>query len=235
MDNIDMSQYGMYIGLGVFFLMVLIIVPLVLRSTRKARNQANNFFPELARMTGLQLSDNGLHGNYKGYNVHLQYSLGGNVMSAVHLISSGNSNVYGKNAMFPRLHVTLNAPVNFPQVQLYETPGLLSHTSQRIQDLIEGDGPTLPKQEIHGSKLKTGIDVYCVDPDAGGKVASSQELANLLRNWRYTDINIGGNAVHLKLDNNSAPSTIGIQKMYTHEFAIQALDIAVAAANAARS
>lgn len=236
MDNqLDMSKYGMYIGLGVFALMVLIIVPLVLRSVRGKQKSANNFFPDLARRTGLNLSDNGLTGNYKGYNVHLQYSLSGNVMSAINLLSSGNSNAYGKNAMFPTLHVTLTANGNFPAVMLYETPGLLSHTSQRIQDFVAGNGPDLPKLNLPGSKLKTGIDVYALDGNAGGKVASSDELANLLRNWRYTDVKIGGNQVKLSLDNNSASSTIGIQKMYTPEFAIQALDITVAAANAARS
>ncbi|MBI3510175.1 MAG: hypothetical protein HY064_05890 [Bacteroidetes bacterium] len=233
-DGIDMSQYGMYIGIGVFVLLALIVVPLVLRSTRKARAGANNFFPDLARRTGLQVTNDGLRGNYKGYTVHLQYSMSGNVMSAINLISSGNSNAYGKNAMYPRLHVTLNASANFSPVTLYETPGLLSHTSQRIQDFVTGSGPDMPKQNIPGSQLKTGIDIYTNDPTAGGKVASSQELAQLLRNWRYTEIKIYGNTVWLALDNNSAPSTIGIQKMYTPEFAIQALDITVAAANAAK-
>jgi len=228
-----MSQYGMYIGLGIFALMVLIIFPIVFRKTRRAQKQANDFFPNLGRQTGLQVSDSGLHGMYKGYQVHLAYSLGANVMSGVKMFTSGNTNAYGKNTMFPRLHVTLHHTGNTPSVTLYDTPGLLSHTSQRIQDFVTGAGPDLPAMQIPGSKLKSDIGIYTMDQNIGTRLATNDELARVLQGWKYTDIRLNGNQVKLSLDNNSAPSTIGIQRMYTPQFAIQALDITVAAANAA--
>ncbi len=39
----------------------------------------------------------------------------------------------------------------------------------------------------------------------------------------------------LTLDNNNVAATIGLKKMYTHEFPIQALDIVVAAAKAVQN
>jgi hypothetical protein len=80
--------------------------------------------------------------------------------------------------------------------------------------------------------LKGGHQVYGSDSAAAQRLLSSSELKNLLSSWKYTDIKSDGNTVKLTLDNNSATSTIGISKLYTHEFAIQAMDIAVAAAKA---
>ena len=231
MSNEDIMKYAPYFAVGFFVLMALIIIPVVMRSTRRKRQQANDFFPELAQQTGLTLSDDGLTGKYKGHDIHLKYSLSGNAVAAVKMFSSGNTNAYGKNALYPRLHVTITRSENFPKVALYETPGLLSHTSQRVHDAFTGKEPDYPKLEVQQSNIKKDIAVYAADAEAGGRLASSSELGRLLDTWKYTDIRTQGNKLILTLDNNSAPSTIGLQKMYTKEFAMQALDIAVAAAD----
>ena len=223
-----------YFVIGGFALMAIIIIPTVIMKTSKARKKSNNFFPELAQMTGLQLNGNGLSGHYKGYQLSFEYKLNVNAVAAYSTIVTGKSNVYGKNAMFPTLHVEIISASPFPQLAIYDPPGVLSHTSQFIQDIFTGKKPGWEKLDINGSQLRSGIDLYG-DPIAGQKVVQSQELKNLLSTWKYTDIRTDGNTLKLVLNNNSAPSTIGIAKMYTHAFAIQALDIAVAAAKAVQS
>ena len=234
MNQQQIMQYAPFIAIGVFVLMAIIIVPIVLRKTRKKRNESENFFPELAQKTGLRLNHDHLEGNYKGFNMHFQYKLGLNIISAYKTISTGNSNVYGKNAVFPTVHaiITLDQPVG--GVALYETLGILSHTNQKIYDIIQGKGKEYPKLDLDASQLKNGHQIYGNDQEAAQRLLSSAELKSLLSNWKYTDIKSEGNVVKLTLENNSAPSTIGIQKLYTHDFAIQAMDIAVAAAKAIR-
>lgn len=222
-----------YITIGIFAFMAIIIIPLAIRKARKGRSNANKFFPELAQKTGLQLNGSGISGNYKGYQISLQYQLNVNAMAAYKTLS-GRSTSSGKNAMFPTLHVEISSPMPFPQLAIYDPPGVLSHTSQFVQDIFTGKKPGWGKLSINGDQLRRGVDLYG-DETAGQKVVSSMELKNLLSTWKYTDIRMEGNNLKLLLDNNSAPSTIGITKMYTHAFAIQALDIAVAAAKAVQN
>ena len=229
----DMMQMAPYIAIGVVVLMAIIIVPLVLRFTRKKQKWAADFFPQLAQKTGLRVDYDKLVGNYKGFDVSLQYKLKYNVISSYKLVAGGGSNVGGKNAQYVCLFVEAKkSGEHFPATALYATPGLLSHTSQRVQDAVTNREPQFPKLEIDGSVLRKGIDVYGTDINAAQKMISSPELQQLLSNWKYTDVRCEGDTCKLALDNNSAPSTIGLEKMYTHEFAIQALDIAVAAAAA---
>lgn len=232
--NDEMLSMMPYIVIGFFGLMALIIIPTVIIKTSKARKKSNDFFPELARITGLQLTGDGLNGNYKGYQMHFQYKLNVNVIAAYKTLSTGNSTAYGKNAMFPALHVDIQSPSVFPQLAIYDPPGILTHTHQFLQDLVTGKKPGWEKLAIDGSVLRRGIHLYG-DPVAGQKAVQSQELQKLLSNWKYTDIRMEGNSLKLALDNNSAPSTIGLRTMYTHAFAIQAMDIAVAAAKAVQA
>lgn len=220
-----------YIVIGFIILMAVIIIPLVIIKTSKSRKNANNFFPELARMTGLQFSENGLSGMYKGYQLHFQYRMSGNVFAAYNLLSTGNSNVWGKNAMFPTMHVEVYSEKDFPQLAIFDPPGVFLETHQFIQGLITGKNPDWPKLNIDGNVLRRGIHLYG-DAVAGQKAVQSQELRNLLSTWKYTDIRMEGNQLKLTLDNNSAPSTIGFNKMYSTTFVVQALDIAVATAKA---
>ena len=220
--------------IGGFIFMAIIIFVVVLRKTGKKRKQASNFFPELAQRTGLQVNGDHLAGNYKGYQITLQYKLNVNAVAAYKTLSTGKSNVYGKNAMFPTLHVEITSAMPFPQLAIYDPPGILSHTSQVIQNMFTGKTPGWGKLNIDGDRLRRGVHLYG-DELAGQKVVNSQELKNLLSTWKYTDIRMEGNHLKLLLDNNSASSTIGITKMYTHAFAIQALDIAITAAKAVQS
>ncbi|MFZ5553951.1 MAG: hypothetical protein ACOZCO_12615 [Bacteroidota bacterium] len=229
----DMTQMAPFIGIGVVVLMAIIIVPLVLRKTRKKQNDAQNFFPELAQKTGLRVDYDKLVGNYKGYDVSLQYKVNINAMSAYKLVSSGKSNVYGTNAVYPQIHVQVKRNgERFPAIAIYDKPGMFMYTSQWIQDLFTGKHPDYPKMNVDGDQLKKGVDLYGVDESAAHQLMSSAELKNLLSTWKYTDIRLEGDTCKLTLDNNSVAAGIGIQKMYTHDFAIQALDIAVAAASA---
>jgi len=231
MSNEDIMKYAPYIAIGFFVLLALIIVPLVLRKTRRKRKEANKFFPELAQKTGLQVDDTGLKGTYKGFDVHFRYKIHTNAMAAYKTIATGNSNAYGANAVFPTVHVDVVSPGKLPAMALYEKPGLFSHTSQVIQDVFTGKDPNYPKL-ADADNLRKGLDIYGTDAGAAQKLMDSAALKQLLSTWKYTDIRTEGNGLKLTLDNNSVAATIGIQKMYTHEFAIQALDIAVEAAKA---
>lgn len=220
-----------YVVIGFIIIMAIIIIPLVIIKAGKSRRRSNNFFPELAQMTGLQLTDNGLSGIYKGFQLHFQYRLNANAFAAYNLLSTGNSNVWGKNTMFPTMHVEVQGTKPFPQLAIFDPPGVFLETHQFLQGLVLGKNPDWPKLNIDGSVLRRGIHLYG-DPIAGQKAVQSQELSNLLSTWKYTDIRMEGSSLHLALENNSAPSTIGLRKMYSHAFVIQALDIAVAAAKA---
>ncbi len=230
MSNDQIMQYAPFIAIGVFVLMAIIIIPLVLRSTRKKRNKAENFFPELAQKTGLRVNHDRLEGNYKGVNIEYQYKLGTNVIAGFKTLT-GNSNVQGRHAVFPQLHVTviLDQPVG--GVALYENVNLL-HYSQKIQDVVKGKGNEYPKLNLDAAQLKKGLEIHGTDEAAAQRLLSSSELRNLIGNWQYTDIKSDGNKVKLTMDNNNATVTVGFDKIYSHEFAIQAMDIAVAAAKA---
>lgn len=232
----DPNMFSMmpYYVIGGFILMAAIIIPLVIAKTSKSRKKSNNFFPELAQMTGLQLSDNGLSGIYKGYQLHFQYKLNVNAFAAYKTITTGNSNVWGKNAVFPTVHVEVHSTEAFPPFAIYDPPGAFMQSHQFFQDLITGKKPGWEKLDIDGSPLRKGVHFYG-DATAAQKTLQSQELKNLLSTWKYTDIRMEGNTLSLVLDNNNAPSTIGLKKLYTHAFAIQAMDIAVAAAKAVQS
>ncbi len=233
MDQDQIIKYAPFIAIGFFALLAIIIVPLVIRSTRKKRKQADNFFPELAQKTGLTVNHDHLEGTYKGYPIYFRYKIDLNIMAAYKTVTTGNSNVWGKNAVYPKLHVEITSD-SFPTLALFDPPGLLNH-HQWIQDLVEGRKPNYPKMEISGDALQKGLNFYGTDQQAAEKLLSSEELKSLLKTWKYTDIRMDGNKLSLDLDNSSAPSTIGIQKMYTHDFAIQAMNIAVAAAKALKS
>jgi len=229
----DMMQLAPFIGIGVVILLAIIIVPLVLRKTRNKQNDATKFFPELAQKTGLHVDYDKLVGNYKGFEVSLQYKLNVNAMSAYSLLKTGNSNVHGTHALYPQIHVHVRKPgEHFPALAIYDKPGFFTYTNQWIQDLFTGKHPQYPKMDLDATPLKKGIDIYGMDSGAANKLLSSAELRNLLSSWKYTDIRCEGDTCKLTLDNNSVAAGIGLQKMYTHDFAIQALDIAVAAAAA---
>lgn len=136
----DMMQMAPFIAIGVFVLMAIIIVPLVLRKTRKKQNDARNFFPELAQKTGLRVDYDKLVGNYKGFDVSLQYKLNVNAMSAYSLLKTGNSNVHGTNALYPQIFVHVKkAGERFPALAIYDKPGFFTYTNQWIQDLFTGN------------------------------------------------------------------------------------------------
>jgi len=230
MSNAQIMQYAPFIAIGVFVLMAIIIIPLVLRRTRKKRNNAENFFPELAQKTGLQVNHDRLEGNYKGYHIEYQYKLGTNVINAYKTLT-GNSNVHGRHAVFPQLHVTITLDQPVGGVALFETVSMM-HYSQKLQDAVTGKGSEYPKLQLDTNQLKKGLEIYGNDPDAAGRLLNSSELKSLINNWQYTDIKSEGNKVKLTMDNNNATVTVGFDKIYSHPFAIQAMDIAVAAAKA---
>ncbi len=230
MNNQQIMQYAPFIAIGVFVLMAIIIVPLVLRKTRKKRNSAENFFPELAQKTGLQVNHDRLEGNYKGFHIEYQYKLKTNAINAYKTLT-GNSNVWGKHALFPQVHVTITLDQPVGGVYLFETVSMM-HYSQKLQDAFSGKGNEYPKLQIDTNQLKRGLEIYANDQDAAGRLLSSSELKSLLGNWQYTEIMSEGNKVKNTIDNNNATTTIGFDRLYSHDFAIQAMDIAVAAAKA---
>lgn len=232
MNNQQIMQYAPYIAIGVFVLLALIIVPIVLRSTRKKRNNAENFFPELAQKTGLKVNHDRLDGNYKGFFIEYQYKLGTNVINAYKTLT-GNSNVHGRHAVFPQLHVTVTLDQPVGGVALFEKVSMM-HYSQKLQDAVTGKGTEYPKLKLDGSQLKNGLEVYGTDEAAALRLLNSSELKVLLGTWQYTDIKTEGNKVKLTMDNNNATVTVGFDKIYSHPFAIQAMDIAVAAAKAVK-
>ncbi|HYG52828.1 MAG TPA: hypothetical protein VD905_18125 [Flavobacteriales bacterium] len=230
MTQDEIMKYAPYIAIGFFALLAIIIIPVVLRKTRKKQKEAANFFPELANKTGLVINNDVLTGNYKGFDVRFGYRLGNNLRASYQTLT-GNSNAHGANAIYPTVHVEVITPNNMPAMAIYEKPGLFSHTNQRIQDVLTGRDPKYPKI-ADADNLRKNLDIYGTDAAAAQKIMDSAALKQLLSNWKYTDIRTEGNNLKLTLDNNSVNATIGIQKMYTHEFAIQALDIAVEAARA---
>lgn len=231
MSNEQIIQYAPFIAIGVFVLMAIIIVPIVLRKTRKKRQESENFFPELAQKTGLRVNHDRLEGDYKGFFIEYQYKLGTNAINAYKTIVSGNSNVHGRHAIFPQIHITITLDRPVGGVALYENVSLL-HYSQKIQDAVQGKGNEYPKLNLDASQLKKGHEIYGNDESAAKRLLESAEVKNLLGTWQYTDIKSDGNKVKVTVDNNNATVTIGFKKLYSHDYAIQGMDLAVAAAKA---
>lgn len=235
MENPEIFAFMPFLCIGGVVLLMIVMIPLIIRRTRKKQKQSHAFFPELARKTGLTLNHDRLEGNYKGYQMSFRYKIDMNMMSAYKTVTTGNSNVWGKNAVYPKIHVEIMSPAPFPSIALFDPPNVLLNHHQWLQDVVEGRKPDYPKMEMDASGLQKGLNVYGTDTVAAQKLVGSMELKQLLSTWKYTDIRMEGNKLTLDLDNNNAPSTIGIKRMYTHAFAIQAMDIAIAAAKAVQN
>jgi len=214
----DMNQMAPFIGIGVVILMLLIIIPLALRFTRKKTKEAQDFFPELAQKTGLRVQYDKLVGNYKGFDVSLQYNVRKRRFS-------------GNTLYYPGLIVEVRKSGEyFPSLGLYDTPGFFSYT--QIPEIFTGKNPQYPKMNIDGSVLRKGIDVYGTDIEAGHQLVSSAELQQLISDWEYPDIRFQGETCKLTLETGTVDGSFGNKKIHTHDAAIQALNIAVAAAAA---
>ena len=113
---------------------------------------------------------------------------------------------------------------------LKEKVGVL-RTDEFLNEFIKGQKVDLPELKSSGVKLKK-IRFFGSDEAMVRKIAASAELQQLLSNWHYTDIRIGGDEVKLILDDNMVQATYGTRFMTPH-YIIQGLDICAAVARAA--
>ena len=223
MDETALGGMLRFLCIGGVIVMVIIFIFIAKKVKKSALKSINNLYLELAKRTGLQLSEsNGtyaLDGMYKGYQTHLFFTQ--------EYVSRNARGARGSvSVLVASLHVDVMSALPFPQLGIYDPPSI-------INDIFGTEKPTWNKLNINGDLLRKGVHFYGNDEMAAQKAAQSQELKMLLSNWQYPDIRMEGNELKLVLDGKRISSSDG--RMHNQASLIQALDIAVAAAKAVQN
>ena len=220
--------------LGVYLLIVflagglLVFVPLMIRRAIKQTKAAKDFIPDFIRLTGLQQSENGFQGTYKGFPVRFMAGIGLNYVNAASSFldnSWSHGGLYGRNIVYPKFTVELKIPgAQIPAFDLIEKISIL-RTDQFIQNKIEKKNVELPEVAIPGVSLCRGrIKIFTVDEQYIKKIVTDPELQRLLSDWYYAFIRVRDNTVVLILDDNNVVNKYK-KRITTPHYMVQALDI----------
>ena len=216
-------------------LLLVFFVPFMIRRAMKARKSSQSFIPDLIQMSGLQQTGDMFSGTYKGYPATLKFGLDVNYAEAgVNLMSGlagGGADFHSRSLMSPKFEATFKiSGGSLPSLVLKEKVGVL-RTDEFLNEFIKGQKVDLPEMKLSDVKLKR-IRFFGSDEAMIRKIAASAELQELLSNWHYADIRIGGDEVKLILDDNMVQATYGTRLMTPH-YIVQGLDICAAVAKAA--
>lgn len=233
---------GVYIGVGVLAVFVIIMIIVIPKQIRKAKSRAQNAGQQMAneieRRTGLKPVGNGFEGDYKGYHIRIEKGLGTNesaIWDAKMDFFSGSSEVrdlHGRDTYYPIVRVWLTKEgANFPDVTLFQKSNYFLDTDEFWNNRINGRIPDEMKNDVDASILIKKASFYG-DVDGAQKMVSSAALKNLLSTWIYPDIRAEGSQVKLELNNKNIQAKWSYKKTSANDWLIQAADICVATADA---
>lgn len=247
----DPATLGMITGGGFLILFVIIMIIVIPRQMRKARNRGKEAGEAMARdieqRLGLKFDGRVFRGNYKGYQVTLEKRLGsnntafrdqgaamiGSVISGKPMSSSMQNRTHGRDIYFPVVEVELSvAGAQFPDLRLYEKVNYFVNTDQKRDDWRDGREPSAPSLDINTDALYKKAKFYGNDFAAAEKLTSSPALKSLLDSWIYLDLRIQGDKVKLLLDNNNIINKWGHKKTSDTDWLVQAVDICASTADA---
>lgn len=233
---------GVYVGIGVLALFVIIMIIVIPKQIRKAKNRVKSatedYTREIELKTGLKFNGSAFEGIYKGYKVKLAKSMGSNQQAIYEATSdmisgsSFNRNLHGRNTVYPVVKVWLEKPgANFPLVYLFENSNYFLNTDEFWNNRINGRIPEDAKVDVDAKPLSKKAKFYG-DADAAQKMVASPQLQSLMSTWVYPDIRANGDKVTLELNNSNILSKLGYKKTAETGYLVQAVDICVATADA---
>ena len=233
---------GAYIGIGVGILFVLIMIIVIPRQIRKAKQMGKqageNMMRDIENRTGLKWDGAAFVGNYKGYNIRMVKSLGNNKAKAfdgvVDILTDARykENMSTNTMVYPTLKVWLDRPgANYPDITLFETGNFFLKNDEFWNNRINGRIPDDAKLDIDADPLHKKGTFYG-SAEGAQKLLNSAELRQLMSSWIYPDLRADKSQVTLELNNPSIIPKWGHNKTSGVDWMIQGCDIVVAAAKA---
>lgn len=233
---------GAYIGIGVGVLFVLIMIIVIPRQIRKAKQRGKEtgekMMQDVEMRTGLKWNGSAFVGNYKGYNLKMVKALGTNKAQAfdgvVDILTDAKykQNMSNNTMVYPTLKVMLEKPgANFPDVTLFETGNFFLKNDEFWNNRVNGRIPEDAKLSIDADPLHKKGTFYG-SAEGAQKMLNSAELKQLMSTWIYPDLRADKTIVTLELNNPSIIPKWGHTKTSGIDWMIQGCDICVAAAKA---
>ncbi len=239
-------QYMPFIVGGGFLLMAIIIVPLVLRKTRKARQKTNQIQEDFRNKIielGMTPTENGAHGMYKGYEVDFKLIMGSNrqahkdIMSEMVYEQITGKDWFGRgdyghhhDMYYPTLHVQVKTKNPLPKVALIEPNSYWKNSDEWLNKGNTTKG--WDKMELDAKPLYKKAKFYGQSEPAAQKMLNSDQLKSLLKDWAYPDIRAEQNELRLTLDNSNLIPFWGFKRISNTDYIWQGVDIAVESAKA---
>jgi hypothetical protein len=242
-DMPEQAMMGVYIGIGVFAVFVIIMIIVIPRQIRKGRQKGREYGENMAREieSRLGLKWNGgsdFVGKYKGYDVTLTKFLGSNTekiregVSDAVFGSRNPTSLHGQNTVYPALRVKLTkADANFPDVTLFQTSNFFMNNNEFWNNRWNGRIPDDAKLDLDADPLHKKANLYG-DRASAEKWLNSAELRQLMSGWIYPDLRAERDEVRLELNHSNINQKWGHKKTSGTEWMIQGVEICVAAAKA---
>ncbi|PLW92311.1 MAG: hypothetical protein C0592_11465 [Marinilabiliales bacterium] len=222
-----LSNPGVIAMIVILALMLFVFVPLMIRRARRQRKRAKNYLPDLLARTGLKQDGNILSGTYRGFPTKVSFGVGYNYaeigFEAMKGMAGGRADFHGRNMVWQKIYIEIDLGVDVNSIILKEKVGVL-RTDQWIMDKIAGREVNLPEIKELKGMLKR-VRIFSEDNALASKMASDNQLRELLSNWHYLDVAAVGNKVNFKLDDVMVTATYE-NRLTKPDHVIQALDIA---------
>jgi hypothetical protein len=237
MDMQMWVQMGPLLGIGFVVLLVLIVVPLAIRSARKGRRRAEAYRAGPTARTGLVQRGKRYEGVFQGFPAFIEPNFEYNYAGlAAGLLwgkgLGGSMESMGRQAFFHRYAFGLQVPGGrFPATAFYERGwwaifGDVEHQRRK---------PAGEKLDVDLPLARSRLHVHGTDARFAAAVAGSPELLPHLEKWPYLNLALDGETVTLDLIHhwNELESKFGRASMYNWDFAATGLSMMAAAARAA--
>ena len=234
---------GVYIGVGVFILFVIIMIIVIPRQIRKARKKGQEYGQDMARTLesrlGLKWSGGqDFSGTYQGYHIVLTKTLGSNTEKIKDAVtdtifgSRNPTNLHGQHTVYPALRVKLSkSGANYPDVTLFQTSNFFMNNDEYWNNRWNGRIPDESKLSVDADPLNKKAALYG-DATGAQKWLDSAELRQLMSTWIYPDLRAERDEVKLELNHSNIITKWGHKKTSGTDWMIQGVEICVAAAKA---
>lgn len=233
---------GAYIGIGVGVLFVLIMIIVIPRQIKKAKQRgqqsANNMIKDFENRTGLKWNGQQFAGTYKGYAAKVEKNIAYNKakiadgVTDILFDSKYKSNMSGNTTVYPTLKIWLEkTDANFPDVTLFQTGNFFLNNDEFWNNRVNGRIPDDSKLDLDADPLHKKGTFYG-NADGARKMLDSAELKSLMSSWIYPDLRADKTKITLELNNPSIIPKWGHDKTTGIDWMVQGLDICVAAGNA---
>ena len=213
---------------GAFILMMIVMIP---RGIKRAKNNANEQIEAVSRVTGLQQVGNGWEGWYRGLPARIQNGLAPDLLQ-LYMGSSFDRKV----RVLWQMNVKVQCP---PQLQLPDLDIVewynktLWNPNRALAQFLTGRGTRGQKLEVARGAIGRRVTVYGTDVNYGNHILNHPEVVHALDGWKTIDVRVRGNVIEL----NVAEDAIRMHHLYGKDWTNgmiykRALDVCIAIARA---